>query len=118
MNTSHLRLVVPGHEAAAPQRRQPLGWHLVDAGTITPEQLLKALHLQLSLNAPLGEILVAEGWATEAQVQDALCRQLSLRPADFDLDPGETELARIRPAQFWLHHRALPWRRLSMRWER
>ncbi len=94
-----------------PSARQPLGRHLVDSGVITSEQLVKALHLQLSLGAPIGEILVAEGWADRTDIQAALARQHDIPQVELGLEWPDSALCNRMPYEFWLHHRVVPWMR-------
>ena len=89
----------------------PLGRLLVEMGAITPGQLVVALHLQLRLDARIGEILVAEGWASRAQVIAALARQSGLAVADPVRHPPDPELLAHMPARFWAAHGLMPWRR-------
>jgi len=91
--------------------RQPLGRCLVEQGVITPDQLVKALHLQLSLSAPLGQILISEGWASEEEIQTALAGQFGLDRIDISGPLPDPRICAMKPATFWLRHRILPWRR-------
>ncbi|MDK3075723.1 glycosyltransferase [Sedimentitalea sp. JM2-8] len=95
------------------ERRQPLGRYLVDSGVIAPDQLIRALHLQLTLGAPIGEILVSEGWAERTDIQAALARQHDIQRADLDLEKPDSALCNRMPYAFWLHHRAVPWMRIG-----
>lgn len=91
--------------------RKPLGRYLVNRGAISPDQLVKALHLQLSLNAPLGEVLVAEGWAEETDILEALGDQFGLTQANLNDLPPDPHLCGLMPAKFWMRHRIIPWMR-------
>lgn len=113
MNANSLRLLNPEQPVQPRARHLPLGRYLVEAEVITGEQLVKALHLQLRLGAPLGEILIAEGWASCADIRAALALQHGIRQADLDLQPVDTSLCRARPSRFWLHHRVVPWMRFG-----
>lgn len=90
--------------------RMPIGRHLVDNGSITSSQLVAALQLQTTINAPLGEILVAEGIAKKQDVEKVLAQQFPLPKADFDKEPIDTELCKSRPPRFWVRNRLLPWK--------
>ncbi len=101
----------PAPRPRMPARPAPLGRLLVERGAITQDQLVRALHLQLRLNAPIGEILVAEGYARNEDVQGALADQFGLERVNLAVEPPDPALARLRPPQFWLRHGAVPWRR-------
>ncbi|WP_170331042.1 glycosyltransferase family 2 protein [Ruegeria arenilitoris] len=102
------------HAAPIPaQERKPLGACLVDRGLITKAQLDEALFLQSWQQAPLGEILVAEGWVTRQDVLEALSHQSGLQIADLDNSPPSQKLCQIKPADFWLAHNVIPWRRMG-----
>ncbi|TMV12971.1 glycosyltransferase [Arenibacterium halophilum] len=92
---------------------QPLGRHLVESGDITPEQLVKALHLQRTLSAPLGEILVADGAISPAMLLAALQRQTGLNRVDFETSPAAPDLCLRLTPEFCLHHRVIPWLRMG-----
>ena len=91
-------------------RRVLLGRQLVDQGCITADQLVRALRLQLSQNAPLGEILFAEGWAKPEDVQAALAAQHGIPRVDLAQFPPDEDLCAFETAKFWLHHGVIPWR--------
>lgn len=111
---TQLRLLGTGRlPASKPKARAPLGHHLVQMGAIRPDQLLKALELQLRLGAPIGEILVAEGWITPQQIEIALASQYGLPRADLASAPPDSALCRSLPVEFWLHHRVIPWKRMD-----
>lgn len=109
---TQLRLLTPRRAAVSSKAAHaPLGHHLVRMGAIRPDQLLKALELQLRLGAPLGEILVAEGWISPEQIETALAAQYGLPRADLQRTPPDSALCRSLPVAFWLHHRIVPWKR-------
>ncbi len=113
MSTQNLRLLAP-QRAKLPRPnkpRQPLGRHLVREGVITPDQLVRALQLQLTLGAPIGEILVSEGWAGRDDIQTALAQQHGIPQADLARQRPDPALCNRMPFRFWLHHRVIPWRR-------
>lgn len=104
------------HDRPTPARQTPrvhilLGRQLVRMGAIRADQLLKALRLQPTLDAPIGEILMAEGWVEPDQIETALAAQHRLPRADLHRDPPESSLCRSLPSSFWLHHRVIPWKR-------
>ncbi len=93
--------------------RKPLGAFLLDRGAITRSQLVRALQMQAHQNAPLGEILVGEGWASRQDVLAALSQQSGLQIADLENAPPPPELCAIKPVDFWLAHRVVPWVRMG-----
>lgn len=114
MSNQNLRLLDsrPAHPSTRPPM-VPLGRVLVESKVISPEQLVKALHLQLHLGAPIGEILIAEGWARSDEVQTALAQQHGIQQAGLTQQPPDPRLCDRMPYQFWLHHRVVPWMRLG-----
>ena len=116
MSDPRLRLLAPVSVLASSKPNgptRPLGRHLVDAGVITSGQLVSALEAQIRLDAPLGDILIAEGLAQEDQILNALAHQSGLMRTDLEDPPIDARLADLRPAEFWLRHRAAPWMRLG-----
>ncbi|MBT3143434.1 glycosyl transferase [Phaeobacter gallaeciensis] len=113
MSEQHLRLVSSTPALALDQTHQRLGRHLVGNGIITQQQLVKALHLQLRLKAPIGEIIVAEGWASKRDILEMLSLQFGVQLADLEETPPTKELCDVMPAEFWLEHRVVPWMRLG-----
>ncbi|MDU9004892.1 glycosyltransferase [Sedimentitalea todarodis] len=112
MNTQNLRLLMSRPAPIEPGRgRLRLGKYLVDNGSITLDQLIRALHMQLTLGAPIGEILVSEGWASPADIRDALAQQYHIREVDLTLEPPDEDLCHRMPHGFWLRHRVIPWKR-------
>ena len=111
MAETRIRLVGQQSDATFVPPRPPIGRSLVKNGAITPEQLVKALHLQLTHKAQLGEILIAEGWALPEEVQTALAGQFDLETADLSAVPPDPELCGKKPAVYWLRQGALPWMR-------
>ncbi|MFD3191317.1 glycosyltransferase [Sedimentitalea sp. HM32M-2] len=114
MRSQTLRLLT---SSPAPLQRKtprlPLGRCLVRKGVITSDQLIRALQLQLTLRAPIGEILVAEGWASRDDIQAALTEQHGIAQADMTGHRPDPALCRRMPHRFWLHHRVLPWKRVG-----
>ncbi|MFK7754263.1 MAG: glycosyltransferase [Sedimentitalea sp.] len=115
MSSRSLRLLEPRTTTSVVPPRLPLGRYLVARGTITSQQLVLALQLQLSLGASLGEILVAEGWASSQDIYAALAEQHGLRHVDPALQPPDARLCMAKPCAFWLKHRVLPWNRINGR---
>jgi len=113
MSDQNLRLLQPVPARVQDLRNQPLGRFLVENGTITSDQLVRALELQLQLGAPIGEILVAEGWADPEDILFALSQQHGLQIVSLYPGTADARLLNQRPAQFWLHHGVIPWMRLG-----
>jgi cellulose synthase/poly-beta-1,6-N-acetylglucosamine synthase-like glycosyltransferase len=111
MNDLDLRLLAIDEGLRQSQPHRPLGRILVERGMISQEQLVKALHLQVSQAAPLGDILVSEGWVRRDEVEGALAEQSGLRQVDMSWQSPHPALAKLRPVRFWLHHGVIPWRR-------
>lgn len=55
--------------AVPPGSRKPLGVYLLEAGLVTPSQLLKALEHQAAHGGLLGEILVERGWLAATMLE-------------------------------------------------
>lgn len=113
MVNQNLNLRLTRSARAKPTGERLLGQQLVEQGTITPSQLVMALHLQQRQKAWLGEILVSLGWTSQAEIQNALTRRLDITQADLDELPPDAALARVRRAWFWQYHRAIPWMRMG-----
>lgn len=112
MNTQNLRLLTSRPALVAhDRRRQPLGQYLVDSGAISSTQLIRALHMQMTLGAPVGEILVSEGWASASDIRDSLAQQHQIREVDLTLAPPDEDLCHRMPHSFWLRQRVIPWKR-------
>ena len=65
-------------------RKKRLGDLLVEAGTITQDQLTQALNVQKTekKGQRLGDVLMDLGFTDEKQIMKALCSQLKLQPVD------------------------------------
>jgi len=111
MSDQSLRLVAP--EITAFAAHLPLGRHLVESGAISTEQLVLALGMQAELQVPIGEILIAEGWADRDAVMNALSLQHDCPLVDLVHEPPDPALIGLRGHEFWLKHRAIPWKRLG-----
>ena len=109
LNLQHFEQAAPIHAKG----RKPLGAYLIDRGLITPSQLNEALRLQSWQQAPLGEILVSEGRIKRQDVQTALSDQNGLQIVDLVDQPPCPDLCKINPAEFWLTHNVIPWKRLG-----
>jgi cellulose synthase/poly-beta-1,6-N-acetylglucosamine synthase-like glycosyltransferase len=113
MSHQSLRLLDPRPAPPPKPPARPIGRLLVQDGVISQGQLIQALDLQKTLDAPVGEILISQGWARDADVQSALSRQHGVHRADLALHPPDPELCALKPAEFWLRHRVIPWLRLG-----
>ena len=56
-------------------QRRPLGYYLLELGTLKPSQVLEALEEQAFYGSRLGEILIRNGWATDPDIEAALAMQ-------------------------------------------
>jgi hypothetical protein len=63
--------------ATAPNRPKPLGRLLLEAGLVTPSQLIEALQEQTQTRELLGRILIRQGHLTETLLQMFLTLQQS-----------------------------------------
>ena len=113
MSEAHLKLVkaLPRDGRKAP--RKPLGRHLVESGVLSSDNLVRALDQQRRVPALLGEILRAEGWAGDADLAAALSEQQGFAHVDLSENPPDASLIGLRPPDFWLKYRALPWARMN-----
>lgn len=81
----HFKLVLPADmkyamsiadKLAVPAgQRRPLGYYLLELGTLKPSQVLEALEEQAFYGSRLGEIIIRNGWATDADIERALAMQ-------------------------------------------
>lgn len=81
----HFKLVLPADmkyamsiadKLAVPAgQRRPLGYYLLELGTLKPSQVLEALEEQAFYGSRLGEIIIRNGWATDADIEAALATQ-------------------------------------------
>ena len=74
-----------------------LGDLLVASGTITEQQLERALALQKETKQRLGDVLIQNGFITEAQLIDALRVQLGVDFVDLTAISIPVELAQYVP---------------------
>src|SRR4029453_5195717 len=82
--------------------------YLVEAGTITEEQVQLALAHQRTTGVRVGETLVQLGMATEEDIAWALARQLSIPFVDVRLDMLDKELIAKFPPSFLDRLQAVP----------
>lgn len=76
-----------------------LGDLLVASGTITGQQLERALALQKETKQRLGDVLIQNGFITEAQLIDALRVQLGVDFVDLTAISIPVELAQVCPPE-------------------
>ncbi|MEX3315883.1 glycosyltransferase [Sulfitobacter sp. PS-8MA] len=113
---STLRLLLPDPQAALPPgERLPIGRYLVNAGAISPKDLLHGLALQRRIDVPLGEILAAEGLISRADILHALAHQYQAQPVDLSKDPPDPRLRHQLPAALCLKYGAVPWLEIADR---
>lgn len=74
-----------------------LGEYLMQAGSITNEQLGQALEKQQMVGKKIGEILVDEGWVTEEEVVQALSFQKGLPYVDLEKFNIDMEVVMLVP---------------------
>ena len=74
-----------------------LGEYLMQAGSITNEQLGQALEKQQALGKKIGEILVDEGWITEEEVVQALSFQKGIPYVDLEKFNIDMEVVMLVP---------------------
>lgn len=85
-----------------------LGDLLVKSGTITQEQLDKALELQSGTGERLGTVLQKHGFITEKQLIDTLMNQLGVEFADLNTCAISPEMAQLLPKAVAKKHMVLP----------
>ncbi|MDQ7792474.1 MAG: type II secretion system protein GspE, partial [Clostridia bacterium] len=85
-----------------------LGDLLVQAGTITQEQLTQALAIQKRTGVRLGEVLVNEKFISQYQLIAVLENQLGIRSIDLRRAPLDTEAARRVPENLARRHVLIP----------
>jgi len=88
--------------------QKKLGEMLVDAGTITLDQLQEALEGQRETGARLGETVVELQFCSEDDVQDVLADQLGIEKIDLYEERVDKEVARLISADMIQRHQAMP----------
>jgi type IV pilus assembly protein PilB len=81
---------------------------LLAAGTITQDELDRALALQKEQKGRLGEVLIANGIITEQQLIDALTEQLGIDYVDLTKVTIPTELAALVPKNIAKQYQVVP----------
>ncbi|MBI4054625.1 MAG: Flp pilus assembly complex ATPase component TadA [Elusimicrobia bacterium] len=92
--------------------RKRLGEILIESGSVTSDQLEKAVRIQSQLGVPLGEALVRGGFVSEEAVAAALSKQLGIPYASRENQVLRPELhqglERLVPEEFCRSHLVLP----------
>jgi type IV pilus assembly protein PilB len=90
--------------------RRMLGEILMELGLIDRAQLRLGLVHHHETRVPLGRALVREGVCTEADVLRALSLQLGIDAIDLDREPLDTRLTRLVPKRIARRYRVVPLR--------
>ncbi len=85
-----------------------LGELLVDAGTITEEELSRALALGKGTNARLGDVLLSHDIISEEDLVEALKTQLGIESVDLTKVSIPAELAQILPKRIARQYQVVP----------
>lgn len=88
--------------------RPKLGEMLRKAGTITEDQLERALSEQAEMGLPLGEALVRMGYITEDAMRQALCLQMNVPSIDLDRVQIDPALVRLINRNYATRHFVVP----------
>ena len=90
-----------------------MGLLMLEQGTLSGADLVRALTIQTRHNARLGDILLAHGMASEEAVMQALAAQNGTSVLPADIGPPDPRLIDTLGPSRWLELRCLPWRRLG-----
>ena len=90
------------------KKKMRLGDLLVHTGTITQEQLAKALEKQKKSGMKLGETLVDEGIITEDDIAMALSRQLNIEIVDLQNINVDKAAAKMVPVHILKKYTMIP----------
>ena len=85
-----------------------LGDLLVQSGTITEEQLSRALELQRDSGERLGTVLQEHGFITEKQLIDTLMSQLGVEFVDLNGFSIPPEMAQVLPKSLAKKYNVVP----------
>lgn len=99
--------------AVAPPPPRRLGALLLEAGAVSPGDLLKAVVISRRENASLAEILLAHRWVEEAALTRALSRQWRAGVVDLATSPPDPRLIDVLGPRLCLSQAILPWRRVA-----
>src|SRR4051812_31232943 len=111
-------VVLPFHAAAeraappAPGPR-PLGELLVEAGSLDPGRLARALDAQRGQDERIGRILLADGAISRDDLWFGLSRQSGLGVVDLAASPPDPLLLRGQDPYHCIALEALPWRQVG-----
>ena len=108
MSDQFLKFEAPAPARAPDHDAPPLGQILLRNRVLTEAQLSQAVTLQDGMQLPLGEVCMAQGYASPQQIAEALSEQRGLQSVDLAGQIPDRRLLALRPAQFWLRHRAVP----------
>lgn len=91
-------------------RKKRLGDLLVEAGTITQDQLMQALNVQKTekKGQRLGVVLMDLGFTDEKQIVKALCSQLKLQPVDLSNIRIPEEITKLTEEAVLRKHNLIP----------
>ena len=91
-------------------RKKRLGDLLVEAGTITQDQLTQALNVQKTekKGQRLGDVLMDLGFTDEKQIMKALCSQLKLQPVDLSNIRIPEEITKLTEEAVLRKHNLIP----------
>ena len=91
-------------------RKKRLGDLLVEAGTITQDQLMQALNVQKTekKGQRLGDVLMDLGFTDEKQIMKALCSQLKLQPVDLSNIRIPEEITKLTEEAVLRKHNLIP----------
>ncbi|MFT6452546.1 MAG: cellulose synthase/poly-beta-1,6-N-acetylglucosamine synthase-like glycosyltransferase [Halocynthiibacter sp.] len=95
------------------QSRKPLGQMMVELGTLSPENLVRAVAIQAREEALFGDILLAHDMVQEADLFAALAVQYNAEVADFNARAPDVRLIDIVGADTCLREGILPWYRVG-----
>src|SRR5690242_1220736 len=90
--------------------RRMLGEILMELGLIDRAQLRLGLVHHHETHVPLGRALVREGVCTEADILRALSLQLGIEAIDLDREPLDPKLTRLVPKRIARQYRVVPLR--------
>lgn len=91
-------------------RKKRLGDLLVEAGTVTQDQLAQALNVQKTekKGQRLGVVLMDLGFTDEKQIMKALCSQLKLQPVDLSNVRIPEEITKLTEEAVLRKHNLIP----------
>lgn len=93
--------------------RPPLGQILLEMEAVRPADLIEAIALRQTEEAPLSDILLARGWVSEEDLFTALARQWNAGRVDLSVEPPDPRLIDQVSAETCLAEGIVPWRRIG-----